>query len=300
MFRSALEWPARIALAVTLIALAACMPRPEPLADASQPYAHLAQQDAALSHLPPFTRAPIMRGGAPVFTRAAVLAIARREWDLFGRQQASFLEPVLEDADQHEAGEGYWQRIGEYWWLGLPAHERRRRSTGTHDSDGHEAASPEARDPWSAAFIAYVMRMAGARERFPYSGAHRVYITEATRNVHRQCRDALLIAHAPDAYAPKPGDLVCYTRGNASAITLAMLPDRVPPELVNRWESHCDLVAAMDRTHLVLLGGNVANAVAVRSAPIDADGRLLCQLADECPAPGLRWLTVIEVRYADE
>jgi hypothetical protein len=285
------------AIAVGLLALLACVPRPQPMEDPLRPYGHLGAQDEGLAHLPPFARASLRQAGKAVFSRAAAIAIARREWDLFGRQHASFSESAIEDPDRHEAGEGYWQRIGEYWWLGLPAHERRRRSTGVHDSEGHEAPSPGARDPWSAAFISYVMRMAGARERFPYSGGHRVYIIWATR--HREAPEALLRAHAPDSYAPKPGDLVCATRGNAQGLTLDMLPDRIPPELMDRWESHCDLVVAAHPRQLDLVGGNVANAVATRPAPLDAAGRLLCLPPDHCPGPGLRWLAVIEVRYPE-
>ena len=35
---------------------------------------------------------------------------------------------------------------------------------------------------WSAAFIDYVMRMAGAGDRFPYSPSHADYINEARRH----------------------------------------------------------------------------------------------------------------------
>ena len=143
------------------------------------------------------------------------------------------------------------------------------------------------------------MRMTGARERFVYSGAHRVYITEAKRNRDTGRRDALTLAHPPENYAPKPGDLVCHTRGNAHGITLDMLPDGVPSDLAGRWQSHCDLVTAVGPASVDLVGGNVGNAVAMRQATIAPTGQLACHDADSCPAPGLRWLAVIEVRYGE-
>ncbi|MSO77563.1 MAG: DUF2272 domain-containing protein [Alphaproteobacteria bacterium] len=292
-----IQLPLRASLLALI--LGACMERPPLVEDARAPYGHLADRPESPTHLPPFTRAPVSRGGGPIFSRSAAVAIALREWAMFGRQKAAFEPGAVEDSERNEASEGYWQRIGEYWWLGLPAHERRRRSTGIHDSDGNETVSPEARDPWSAAFISYVMRMAGARERFAYSGAHRVYITAAKRHRDMGGPDAPILAHPPDGHSPKPGDLVCHSRGNAQAITLDMLPDRLPAELAERWESHCDLVTAVGLDSIDVVGGNVGNAVALRRAPIDATGRLVCERPDLCPAPGLRWLAVIEVGYGD-
>ena len=67
-----------------------------------------AQPDA---HIPPFARAPY----EPI-SREAVVQIALRDWRLFGQ--------VIDDdsaapAEKPERASGLWQRVGEYWWLGL-------------------------------------------------------------------------------------------------------------------------------------------------------------------------------------
>ena len=130
-----------------VLALGACVPRPTVVEDERTPYGHLANQPDTLAHLPPFTRAPVRQAGRPIFSRSTAVAIALREWEMFGRQQVPFAPSPAAEGERSEAAQAYWQRIGEYWWLGLPVHERRRYSTGIHDSDGHAGAGSEARDP---------------------------------------------------------------------------------------------------------------------------------------------------------
>ena len=63
------------------------------------------------SPYPPFSRVPYQR-----FSRAAAVAIAMREWRLFG---SSVNDDDHLNWDKPERNEGLWQRVGEYWWLGL-------------------------------------------------------------------------------------------------------------------------------------------------------------------------------------
>ena len=111
------------------------------------------------------------------------MAIAQQEWRLFGQR-------VYDDSPDAGAGlpsnddaarlPGFWERIGEYWWLGQDAERRESAWTGMHDEGGQEI--DDGRDDyyaWSAAFISYVMRTAGAGARFPYAPSHYVYINIA-------------------------------------------------------------------------------------------------------------------------
>ena len=60
-----------------------------------------------------------------------------------------------------------WQRIGEYWWLGMDAGSEESGWTGRHDGLGRTFAPEEdGKYAWSAAFISYVMRTAGAGPRW--------------------------------------------------------------------------------------------------------------------------------------
>ena len=79
--------------------------------------------------------------------------------------------------------QGLWQRVGLYWWLGLDPSWPQSGWTGIHDQNGQVFS--DTRDgyyAWSAAFICYVMRLAGAGGSFPYSENHADYINAAARH----------------------------------------------------------------------------------------------------------------------
>ena len=100
-----------------LLFLSACLGRP--MSDA---------------HVPPFAKVPY-----EPFSRQAVVAIAMREWRLFGQNVAD-PEADATRVVKPEREDGLWQRVGEYWWLGL---ERRI---------GGERLDRQARRKWHGFF----------------------------------------------------------------------------------------------------------------------------------------------------
>jgi hypothetical protein len=234
-------------LILPLFLLAACMGSPMP--------------DA---HVPPFAQMPF-----EPFSREAVVAIALREWRLFGQNVA---DPEGEEtrAVKPEREEGLWQRVGEYWWLGLNAGSAESTWTGKHG--GHGAVfSPEIDGDyaWSAAFISYVMRIAGAGSRFPYSGDHADYINAARRVSLGQTKAWLVSAERVQDYAPRLGDLVCFGRGRAMGLRFEDLPT------AKLFTSHCDIVVdTMVPGRIGVIGGNVEDSVTMNYVPVTEDGRL--------------------------
>ena len=149
---------------VLVLVIAGCAPVP-----GTAPTPGGAGSDA---HIPPFARWPYQP-----FSREAAIQIAYREWRAFG-QPVVF--PRTELPFDNERAEGLWQRVGEYWWLGLPIGWREQGFTGIHDENGRVFSDQEgANFAWSAVFIDYVMRMAGAGRRFPYPPNHADYINAA-------------------------------------------------------------------------------------------------------------------------
>lgn len=206
------------------------------------------------------------------FSRAAVVAIALREWRLFGEPvddspPGSHPRPPPEDRPERE--QGLWQRVGEYWWLGLDAGSVESGWTGKHDGDGR--VFPPNKDgeyAWSAAFISYVMRIAGAGTRFPYAADHATYINIAKEMATGAASGWLVAAERPSAYAPQPGDLICMGRGHAASLTYDALPAGLFP-------GHCDIVVdAAVPGQIAVIGGNVDDAVTMKHVPITPDGRL--------------------------
>lgn len=247
-----------LALGVLVLALGACT---TPARDA---------------HVPDFAKRPY-----EPFARDAAIQIALREWRAFGspvdRLPGGDASPQAEKKERvTERDQGLWQRVGEYWWLGLDADRPNHRDTGKHNQDG-QVFPPEddARYAWSAAFISYVMRMAGAAGRFPYSEVHSRYINDARRG------EGALRALPVATYAPRPGDLVCYSRTNP--------PLRFESLPAGRFASHCDLVISADPGGLAVIGGNVADAVTLKSVPTAPDGTIA---DDRWP-----WFVAITIAY---
>ena len=214
------------------------------------------------------------------FNREDAVAIALREWRLFG--SISDLPGSPEPAVvKPERAPGLWERVGEYWWLGLGGKGREARWTGRHDDNGRVfPAMNDEHYAWSAAFISYVMRIAGAGERFPYAPNHAAYVNAAASG-----RSSILIAHAPQAYTPKPGDLMCFGREWASRLRFTDLPTG------GFWPGHCAVVVSRQDNTLSVVGGNEEDAVTMDHVTIGSDQRLMSVVYPT------EWPIVIEVRY---
>ena len=237
---------------------------------------------------PDFATAPF----AP-FSREAAIAIALREWRLFGEpydDRATCPPPSAPIDDPPERREGLWQRVAEYHWLGLPFAHPHGAQTGKHDARGAEF--PPERDgwyAWSATFISYVMRMAGARDLFAYDDAHATYINQAARAALGIEPVRAAVAMRPEHHAPARGDVICAGRDEAAEMRFDDLPAPSFP-------SHCALVVAVDRGAVFVVGGNVADAVAMTRIPTTADGLLVDvdgRSIDACTS----WFVVLAIRY---
>ena len=57
-----------------------------------------------------------------------------REWRAFGQQ---VVYPDTELPFDNERLEGLWQRVGDYWWLGLPMGADEQGLTGKHSQNGN-------------------------------------------------------------------------------------------------------------------------------------------------------------------
>ena len=226
------------------------------------------------------------------FTRADALAIVLREWRGWGQlvnDEPPDERPPPAAEDKPERMPGLWERVGEYWWLGMDAGRPEADWTGKHDGNGTEFDSlRDGEYAWSAAFISYVMRTAGAGSRFPYSASHVTYINAARDMSLQRTTNWVVSAERADAAVPKPGDLICYARGGRS-VRFEDLPAR-------HFASHCDMVVSVTPGQLSVVGGNVFDAVTMKHVPVTADGTLA--------PPGGRpldsryaWFVVLRVLY---
>lgn len=285
----------KIALFVSLACLAACAHGPDnhtrrvttPVAQ----YATGAGPLAVNTHVPDFAT----RNYEP-FTRQDVVAIALREWRLFG-EPVSDDDPLLRPEPttpvvKPERTPGLWQRVGEYWWIGQDPQETEIAWDGKHDADGHITDFVhDGRFAWSAAFISYVMRVAGANDRFAYSPNHATYINAAATGQEKGVK-----ARNPARYAPKPGDLICVGRGASKSVRFRDLPT---PQ---GFPAHCGIVVAGPHDdapfghEISIIGGNIDDAVALTHVPVGQDGRLFDHRGRSLD-PRYPWCVVLQVRY---
>ncbi len=230
------------------------------------------------AHAPNFARNP-----PDGFSRQNAIAIAQREWRAFG-QNVNDDPPDQQNPPRalrmdHQAG--MWQRVGEYWWLGQNAGTREEDWTSKYNENG----TPYAGDApaWSAAFISYVMRTAGAGGRFVYSPLHADYINAAARG------EGGMRAERPDMYAPQAGDLICTGRGASRNIRYENLP-------APSFYGHCDLVTQAAPGQLLVIGGNVDASVTLKHVPTGSGG-MLAEPGGRAYDPRYNWFVVIRPQY---
>jgi hypothetical protein len=148
------------------------------------------------------------------------------------KETALNMRPVLEDYWVTGAGSG---RTESNWWTSVP---------------------------WSAAFISWVMRKAGAGKAFKYSAGHATYI-RAAKDDRIANNDNPFKAYRISEMPPRVGDLVCKNRSGSGATY-----DNIRPGMT----THCDIVTEVAPNRLTTIGGNVSNSVCRTFVPTDARG----------------------------
>jgi hypothetical protein len=197
---------------------------------------------------------------------------ATREWELFDRQTVVMKgseESIPHVGAWEDDGGSYSARVNTYW-----------RAVGKPRLDGMDC-----REPWSAAFISWVMQGAGVPEsQFPRSQAHGVYLASLIEDSAYSGR--YFVPRRITDYSPEPGDLICAYRG-------ASRPS-ASSGYASAWSlrgasTHCDLVVEKNGGTLDAIGGNVRNSVSKSSLELDGNGRLK-------PVPRRPWFLVLQNR----
>lgn len=164
--------------------------------------------------------------------RKKITNIALREYDKFGKGVFKESEKPMQEY------------IAEYWNKGLQMPSQ--SPTGV---------------PWSAAFISYVMRMAGAGNKFRYSARHSTYIRWAIENLKNN--KGYFKAYQPKTKPLQVGDMVCYARQSG-----------VNYDTGTDYDSHCDIITSISKRNgtAIGIGGNVSNSVSATTYNINKEG----------------------------
>jgi hypothetical protein len=215
----------------------------------------------------------------PVALRQAIVALAIEEWEAFGRpvidyravdQPLTKLARLENDPAVFDRMVRYWSVLGPFWHAFVDE-QTALRDVGRTDI--------WAREPWSAAFISWLMKAAGvSRADFQFSASHWRYIDYAMQTDRELGERALYQPLDADAVVPQPGDLICGDRSKEDKPRLLRISDRAA-EAGEKRKLHCDLVVGRTKDAVLAIGGNLSSSVALCHYPAHPDGRLVTDRA---------------------
>jgi hypothetical protein len=152
---------------------------------------------------------------------------------------------------------GYWTVTPEGSWILDDQNEA---------WNGPDGVGARWRNPWSAAFVSWVMCEAGLgdRSRFARAVAHHVYIDQAIRARNGGEAGAAYVARDVGEAAIEPGDLLCSAR-RPGYDTLA----ERQRQMGEGARTHCDVVVKVDGDggRILAIGGNVRGVVSLKMLP---------------------------------
>jgi hypothetical protein len=177
---------------------------------------------------------------------------------------------------------GYWAATSDGAWI------VERQNDSWKASGGLAARWVQ---PWSAAFISWVMCEAGfgTTQQFERAIAHHTYIDQAIRARDGKAPGAVFTAYDIGEQPIVPGDMLCLARRPA----YDTLAERRAQMGVGA-RTHCDVVVKVDeaRELVLTIGGNVRGTVGLKLLPAERrEGRPL-RLIDRSAVPGARSMFV--------
>ena len=230
------------------------------------------------------------RVGPTHWARRRIVDVAVQEWGVFGFQtidlrgvrERRLPHGVVPDALNPRLGAPEQDRtiVAVGRWEHMPGLAATIAGYWSATPDGADILSRQNRqwrdgegeinwvEPWSAAFISWVMCEAGLGEmaQFERDISHRVYIDQAIRARDGERPQAAYVAHDRGEVPIRPGDLLCNSRGGVDYRTLA---DRRRDR--GRYVgSHCDVVVRVGEDTVAVIGGNVLNGVSLTLLPLVA------------------------------
>jgi hypothetical protein len=217
--------------------------------------------------------------------RQRIVDVAMQEWAYFGFSVAD--ETIREDRDSLNTFSGRSRRFGRgFSWMDAEQSARLADSiagywaiTGegpwilSRQNERWQGSGVQTRwrDPWSAAFISWVMCESGLGDdsQFDRAIAHHTYIDQAIRARDQGASATAYVAYDVGEQRIEPGDLLCAARRPS----YESLAER-RRQLGSGIRSHCDIVVKVepDRARVLAIGGNVRGSVSLKLLPAEFDG----------------------------
>ncbi|GAB5405944.1 MAG: hypothetical protein Aurels2KO_41750 [Aureliella sp.] len=181
-----------------------------------------------------------------VALRAAVakVSLARRVVSVANGEKMFWRNGQRQETDARVA-----TRVRQYWLA----------TNLDYTVDEIQTTKFQSSNPWSAAFVSWVMMRAGAGDQFAYSAAHWRYTAAAKENRVANNKNPFK-AYRPTERALKNSTIVVKRRSDSTATY-----DNV--QLGHK--THGDIVVGFDAGEVLTIGGNVGNSVRVTKFPIN-------------------------------
>ncbi len=178
------------------------------------------------------------------------------------RRRFGPLDPVEVSRVADSVG-GYWAAAPDSDWI------LQRQNDAWNSSGG---LTSRWRDPWSAAFISWVMCESGLGDeaRFKRAIAHHTYIDQAIRARDAKTTDAAYIAYEPGEQPIVPGDMLC---SGLRPVYKTLAQRRAQLGVGAR--THCDIVVQVNENagQILTIGGNVRSSVRLKIFPAGDTGK---------------------------
>jgi len=216
--------------------------------------------------------------------RRRIVNVAVQEWGFFGF-------PIDDQTVERDNGETRSTRRAGFRRQGNPEENRRVAASiagywsATPDGswmverqndnwNGSRGLTSRWRDPWSAAFISWVMCESGLgdSDQFRRNIAHHVYIDQAIRARDSNDASAAFVAYDPGEVDVEPGDMLC----SASRPAYNSISER-RRQMGDGARMHCDVVVKVDAAsqRILTVGGNVGGRVSLKIMRAVPDGDVL-------------------------
>jgi hypothetical protein len=204
--------------------------------------------------------------------RERIVYIAVQEWAWFGFLVDDLRNDNTDTANASADTQPPWRlgldpdevtevasSIGGYW-AGIPGSDwiLERQNASWREAGG---LASRWRDPWSAAFISWVLCESGVsdQQQFQRAIAHHSYIDQAIRARDAQDPQTLYYAYEPGEAEILPGDLLC---SGLRPLYRSLRERRA--QLGEGARSHCDIVVHVGATQILTIGGNVRASVRMK------------------------------------
>lgn len=209
--------------------------------------------------------------------QSPTVATTSNYWQEFKKRAACIAErewAAWDNGKRHESDPLSWGALVKYFSVVKSSQAEAEESANSNKKKNGKG------EAWSAAFISYLMRAAGAGASFKYSPSHYGYMVAAKKNRTNQTNNPFQLFDLNETGAlPEVGDLICNYRGcfemTYNNIENAGSSSCTTDGKKTGWHAHCDLIVKVEKDKVWVIGGNTSDSVSGNDSTVGRKSRRL-------------------------